>query len=173
MQLPFADGEFDAVVCQFGVMFFPDKPRAHAEVHRALSAGGRYIFSVWDRLQENELAEIATSALAEVFPNDPPRFLARTPYGYHDVATIKRDLAAGGFTAPPEIVSLLAHSQAKSNEDGAVAFCQGTPLRAEIEAGGPSRLGEATSVVAEAIAQKFGSGPIDAKMQAHIVTVTK
>jgi SAM-dependent methyltransferase len=93
MQLPFQDGTFDAVVCQFGVMFFPDKIKAFSEIRRVLRPGGVLIFSVWDRLAENEFADTVTSALATVFPADPPRFMARTPHGYHDtraVAAISR-----------------------------------------------------------------------------------
>ncbi len=57
MQLPFPDGAFDAVVCQFGVMFFPDKARALSEAHRVLRPGGVLIFNVWDRIEENEFAD--------------------------------------------------------------------------------------------------------------------
>ena len=99
MQLPFADGTFDAVACQFGVMFFPDKAQAFAEARRVLRPGGIFIFNVWDRIEDNEFADVVTTALASLFPGDPPRFLARTPHGYCDRATIARDLAEGGFTA--------------------------------------------------------------------------
>ena len=54
MQLPFPDGSFDAVVCQFGVMFFPDKPKALSEARRVLKPGGVFLFNVWDRIEENE-----------------------------------------------------------------------------------------------------------------------
>ena len=91
MQLPFPDQTFDAVVCQFGVMFFPDKSKAFAEALRVLSAGGLFIFNVWDRIEENGFADTVTIALASVFPTDPPRFLARTPHGYHDLAIIEED----------------------------------------------------------------------------------
>ena len=171
MQLPFQDGAFDAVVCQFGVMFFPEKSRAYAEARRVLSSGGVFIFNVWDRIEENEFADTVTTALATLFPEDPPRFLARTPHGYYDHETIKRDLANGGFTASPEITTLTARSQAKSSQITATAYCQGTPLRNEIEARDASRLGEATDIVAEAIAQRFGRGAIDGKLQAHIISI--
>src|SRR3984893_15439184 len=82
--LPFSDATFDAVVCQFGVMFFPDKQKAYQEARRVLKAGGHFIFNVWDRLENNEFADIVTTAVSEMFPDDPPRFLARTPHGYHD-----------------------------------------------------------------------------------------
>jgi len=171
MALPFADGEFDAVVCQFGAMFFPDKSKAFSEARRVLKPGGVFIFSVWDRISENELADTVTSALEAVFPNDPPRFLARTPHGYHDPSIIARDLASAGFSRPPEIVALAARSRAPSAREPAIAYCQGTPLRNEIEARDASRLGEATDEATRAIARRFGTDAVDGKIQALVVTI--
>jgi SAM-dependent methyltransferase len=171
MQLPFEDASFDAVVCQFGVMFFPEKSKAFAEARRVLRAGGVFVFNVWDRITENEFADTVTSALESVFPADPPRFMARTPHGYHDPRTIERDLANGGFTASPRIDTVAARSRATSARIAAIAYCQGTPLRNEIEDRDASRLGEATDAAAEAIGKRFGRGAVDGKIQAHIVTI--
>lgn len=171
MQLPFADGTFDAVVCQFGVMFFPDKAKAFSEARRVLRKGGVLIFNAWDRIEENEFADTVTTALASLFPADPPRFMARTPHGYSDRATIERDLASGGFTKSAQITTLAARSRAESPRAPAIAYCQGTPLRNEIESRDASRLGEATDVCAEAIAQRFGRSAVDGKIQAHVITV--
>jgi SAM-dependent methyltransferase len=171
MHLPFQDGTFDAVLCQFGVMFFPDKSKAFSEARRVLRSGGVFIFSVWDRIDENEFADSVTTALECLFPGDPPRFLARIPHGYYDRPTIKRDLANGGFMRAPHISTVAARSRATSPQVPAVAYCQGTPLRNEIEARDASRLGEATDIAAEAVARRFGPGPVDGKIQAHIVTI--
>jgi ubiquinone/menaquinone biosynthesis C-methylase UbiE len=171
MQLPFPDGTFDAVVCQFGVMFFPDKSKAFAQASRVLKPGGVFIFNVWDRIEENEFADTVTTALASVFPKDPPRFMARTPHGYHDRDAVERDLVSGGFTAAPRIDTVTARSRAASARIPAIAYCQGTPLRNEIETRDASRLGEATDIAAEAIAKRFGPGAVDGKIQAHIVTI--
>jgi ubiquinone/menaquinone biosynthesis C-methylase UbiE len=173
MQLPFPEATFDAVVCQFGAMFFPDKARAFSEARRVLRPGGVFAFNVWDRISENEFADAVTTALASVFPADPPRFMARTPHGYHDVGVIERDLAAGGFVVPPRITTEAARSRAESPRIPAVAYCQGTPLRSEIETRDAARLGEATETAAELIARRFGSGAVDGKIQAHVVTVEK
>ena len=110
--LPFPDRSFDAVVCQFGAMFFPDKARAFAEVRRVLRAGGIFLFNVWDRIEDNEFADVITAELAILYPADPPRFLARTPHGYADRATIQRDLSAAGFAHPAELVTLTETSRA-------------------------------------------------------------
>lgn len=171
MALPFRDGEFDTIVCQFGVMFFPDKTKAFAEARRVLKPGGIFIFSVWDRISENEFADSITTALESVFPNDPPRFLARIPHGYHDIRTIERDLGVAGFQMPPQIETVVARSRAQSARIPAIAYCQGTPLRNEIEARDASRLPEATDVAANAISQQFGTAAVDGKIQAHIVVV--
>ena len=173
MRLPFGDEAFDAVVCQFGVMFFPDKAKAFAEARRVLRPGGTFIFNAWDRIEENEFADTVTAALATLFPKDPPRFRARTPHGYHDRATIERDLASGGFAATPTIETIAARSKASSARSPAIAYCQGTPLRTEIEARGASRLAEATDLAEKAIAGRFGSGAVDGRIQAHVVTIIR
>jgi SAM-dependent methyltransferase len=173
MQLSFADATFDAVVCQFGAMFFPDKPKAFSEARRVLKPGGFYLFNVWDRIEENEFADVVTAALESRFPDDPPRFMARTPHGYHERNLIERDLRSGGFSAAPRIDTLAARSRAASCRDVAIAYCQGTPLRNEIEARDPSALNEATELSAEAIAKRFGRGAVDGKIQAHIITIER
>jgi SAM-dependent methyltransferase len=171
MDLPFRDGEFDAVVCQFGAMFFPDKPKAFSEARRVLRPGGVFLFNVWDRIAENEFADTVTAALASVFPRDPPRFLARTPHGYHDRTIIERDLANGGFRKSAQIATVAARSRAHSPRVPAIAYCQATPLRNEIEARDASRLGEATDVAARAIGERFGLRAVDGKIQAHVVSI--
>ncbi len=173
MSLPFEDAGFDAVVCQFGAMFFPDKAQAFAEALRVLRPGGVFAFSVWDRIETSPLADIVTRALAGLFPDDPPRFLARTPHGYHDRGAIAGDVARAGFARAPAIETLERRSRADSCRTPAVAFCQGTLLRNEIEARAPGRLAEATDVAAEALERRYGSGPVDAPMQAHVVVVER
>ena len=171
MQLPFADGVFDAVVCQFAVMFFPDKQRAFSEARRVLRPGGGFIFNVWDRIEQNEFADTVTQALECAFLDNPPCFLARVPHGYHDLSTIAQDLAGGGFDRRPDFTTFPARSRANSPRIPAVAYCQGTPLRGEVESRGSSRLDEATEIATAAIASRFGSGAVDGKIQAHIIAI--
>ena len=173
MQLPFDDASFDAVVCQFGAMFFPDKGKAYAEARRVLAPGGVFLFDVWDRIEDNELADIVTSTLRAIFPDDPPRFMARIPHGYHDLAAIARDLRDGGFDGPPDMATLAARACASTPRGAAVAYCLGTPLRSEIETRDRTKLDAATDACEQAIAARFGHGAIDTKIQAHIVSVVK
>lgn len=172
LALPFEGDCFDAVACQFGVMFFPDKVRGYAEARRVLRPGGGFFFSVWDRISENELADVVTQALAELFPADPPRFMARTPHGYHDAERIRADLNAAGFTNIA-IDAVEARSKAASPHDAAIAYCQGTPLRNEIEARDPSGLESATQYAADAISRRFGSGAVDGRIRALVITAIR
>ena len=149
LALPFDDQSFDIVACQFGAMFFPDKVKGYEEARRVLKPGGRFFFSVWDKISENDFADVVTRALAELFPQDPPRFMARTPHGYHDVERIRDELRAAGF-ADVSVDAVDARSKAASPRDPAIAYCQGTPLRNEIETRDPSRLEEATQHATEA-----------------------
>jgi ubiquinone/menaquinone biosynthesis C-methylase UbiE len=166
--LPFEDAAFDLVCCQFGVMFFPDRPSGYREARRVLKSGGYFLFNAWDRIEDNVFANDVTDALAEFFPSDPPRFMARTPHGYHDTALIRSDLAKAGFDNV-KIETREAQSRAPSARHVALAYCQGTPLRNEIEARGPDRLEAATDHAAAVIAVRHGSGEISAKIQAHII----
>jgi len=173
MQLPFDDQEFDAVVCQFGAMFFPVKAQAFAEARRVLRPGGVLLFNVWDRIEENDFAHIVQATLESLFPADPPRFMSRTPHGYFDTALIGQDLRSAGFAAPPRIDTVAARSIAASPRLAALAYCHGTRMRNEIEARDPSRLADAIDLAATAIAARFGPGPVDGKIQAHIVAIER
>lgn len=168
LALPFEDASFDVVCCQFGAMFFPDRVAGYAEARRVLRPGGRFAFSVWDRIEENAFADEITRAVATVFPHDPPRFLARTPHGYHDVALIRDELGRAGF-ADIEIRTHAKVSHAASAREVATAYCQGTPLRSEIEARDASLLPLATERAAQAIAQNHGEGPVSGKISAHVI----
>jgi SAM-dependent methyltransferase len=97
-KLSFADRTFDAALCQFGVMFYPNKDAGYREIHRVLESGGRYVFSVWDTLDFNLPARLLSETLTETFPSDPPPFL-KTPYGYAAIDPIKASLMDAGFEA--------------------------------------------------------------------------
>ena len=170
--LPFPDSTFDAIVCQFGVMFFPDKRKAYCEARRVLQPGGAFLLNVWDKIEDNEFADLVTGAVADMFPDDPPLFLARTPHGHFDASAILEDLGSAGFTEVRR-ETLTRRSVAASCRDPAIGYCQGTPLRNEIEARDARRLPEATEAAANRISAKFGAGPVDGKIQAHVITAIR
>lgn len=169
--LPFAAGSFDVVVCCFGMMFMPDKLAAYREVRRVLRPSGRFIFTVWDRIEANPVQHVADLTVAGLFPENPPHFLARTPFGYADAARIERESREAGFTTVG-IEVIQRNSHVPSAREAAMGFCQGTPLRGEIEARDPHGLARATDTVAAALQERFGAKSFDAPSQALLVTAS-
>ncbi|WP_407543190.1 class I SAM-dependent methyltransferase (plasmid) [Deinococcus radiomollis] len=168
-RLPFADQAFDVVVCQFGVMFFPDKVLAFSEARRVLRPHGQFIFNVWDRVEENEFTDTVLQAVRPLLSSDGSPFLTRIPHGYADISVIQADLALAGFTRPPSVTTVTARSRADAPHLPAVALCQGTPMRNELEAQGPDVLQIATERASAAMAARFGTGAVEGQLQALIV----
>ena len=171
LALPYADESFDVVVCQFGAMFFPDRVAGYREIRRVLRPGGTFLFNVWNGIEHNEFADTITQALSTLWPDDPPLFLARTPHGHGRPAEIESDVRAAGF----ERCSLVRRddiSSAAGPHVPALAYCQGTPLRNEIETRDPSGLERATRAATAALHSRFGDGPIEARISALVVTAS-
>ena len=165
-RLPFRDGRFDLVACQFGVMFFPDRPAAFAQAHRVLAPGGRLVFTTWDTLDTHGFERAVMEGVRRAFPDDPPLFLVRVPHGYHDLDRVVADVRAGGFDVV-EVATVTVTGHARSAADIAVGYCTGTPLRAGIASRGD--LAATTALVEEAVVAQLGTGPIAAEMTAHVV----
>jgi SAM-dependent methyltransferase len=169
--LPFSDGSFDAVVCQFGVMFFPDKDKSYREVHRVLVPGGRYLFSVWDSHRYNPFGRIAHEISGRFFPSDPPQFY-RVPFSYHQIDPIKEAVIAAGF------INFNAAVVALNKEiPDAAAFARGVvygnPLIDQVRARGgvePERIVEA---VLQTFLTEFGDDPGRMPVQAIMFSATK
>ena len=172
LDLPFGDESFDLVVCQFGVMFYPDKVRGHAEARRVLRDGAHYLLVIWDQIERNHATMAAGRAVAELIPEGAGRFYERVPFRYHDPHQIDADLRAAGF-ARVELDTIPLTSRAKSAYDAAVALVQGTPMRADSEAVAPAMLGPATDAAAEALARFEGPDGFEAPMSAHLVLAIK
>ncbi len=165
LNLPFDDGQFDAVVCQFGVMFFPDKVAAYAEARRVLASGGTFLFNTWGTVEEHDFAAALTAGLEQAFPNDPPTFITAIPHGYSDVDTVLAELQDGGFTSV-HAETITRVGRAASAGDVATGFCTGTPLRPAIEARGD--LPATTAIVTDAMEARLGAGEVSSRMVAHV-----
>jgi len=170
LSLPYDDASFDVIVCQFGAMFFPAKVDAFAEAARVLRPGGRLELAVWDRIEANDFAAAVATAMRDLFPDDPPAFLDRMPYSYHDPDAIVADLVAGGFVAPTEIERVGHRALAACPEVVAGAFCGGTPLRDQLQSGGAERLGRALDGAARALADRFGGADLTGRTAALVAT---
>ena len=167
MQLPFDDASFDLVACQFGVMFFPDRTAAYAEVARVLRPGGHFLFNCWGPLHAHEVEAAVMATLAATFPADPPTFLARVPHGYHEVDRVTADLTAAGFH-DVRVVTLELDCTARDASSLARGYCRGTPLRGEIEARGD--LEKTTLAVTDVLQRRFGPGQVVGRMAALVFT---
>lgn len=171
MSLPFGDREFDAVVCQFGIMFFPDKAKGLAEMFRVLKPGGSLIFNVWDSLDNNRCVGIARETISSFFDSDPPQFL-KTPFGFHDPLHIKDLLNRAGFkNAESDIVSETV--EADSVDAIAKGFVEGNPGIIEINERANAGSAEITEAVAEAIKNAYGKPPVKIPLQELAFTAVK
>ena len=171
-ELPFPAASFDAVVCQFGAMFFPDRVLAYREALRVLRPGGRFLFNVWDRTEANPVPHIVHSSVSSLFSDDPPTFLTRVPFGYFEERGIKEDLHAAGFDEI-SVERLARRSTVAAAADAAIGFCHGTPLRDEIEQRDPSRLEEATEVATEALRAAGYDTGADSPLSALVIEAVR
>ncbi len=168
LALPFADESLDVVMCQFGAMFFQSKQQGYREARRVLRGSGPFLFNVWGPIAANDFANAVIDALAPLHPQNPPRFLARTPHGYCDADRIRGELIEAGFRKI-SIDAVEKISRASSALDVAVAYCHGTPLRNEIEAIGGLGLETATQAAAEELVRRYGDGPIEGRIEALVI----
>ncbi len=165
--LPFPDRSFDLVVCQFGVMFFPDKPQAAAEVRRVLAPGGMFVFNVWDSLDTNPMGRISHETIARLFPDDPPDFY-QIPFGFHRHEELRALLSGAGFRdVALEVVAF--DIQCPDAHHAAIGFVEGNPVSLAIKERG-QETGPVVEAVAQALTRELGDKPMRARMQAIVVS---
>jgi len=164
-KLPFPDQSFDVLVCQFGLMFFPDKAASIREVFRVLKPGGHYLFSVWDAMARNPLARIAHETVGRFFPADPPLFYS-VPCSLHDPAPIREMLAEAGF-GQIEVTPLEKSGASRSAADAATGLIEGNPILDAIMARRPEALGDIKRATAAAVAAELGDPP--ARIPLHAI----
>lgn len=168
LDLPFSDGEFDTVVCQFGLMFFPDKLKGLREFHRVLTAGGGLLINLWDTIEANPHGKIAHTALADTFETDPPAFYL-VPFGFHDVTEIRKVVTEAGFTEV-EIETIELTGESPSAADAAIGLLRGNPCIDVVMERGPERAGDIERLMAKRLAERYGDKPLRLPMRAHVVS---
>jgi ubiquinone/menaquinone biosynthesis C-methylase UbiE len=169
--LPFADQSFDAVVCQFGLMFFPDKEKAISETYRVLKPGGTFLFNVWDAIEYNELPHIAHAIIAEFFDDNPPDFY-EVPFSFHDLESINSLVSAAGFTEI-QLALLRLPAVSPSAEEAAKGLVHGNPVINVIRERSESSIPGIEAAVAAAVAAQCGDTPVRARMQALICAAVR
>jgi ubiquinone/menaquinone biosynthesis C-methylase UbiE len=172
LALPFDDASFDLVVCQFGVMFFPEKVAGNSEARRVLRDGGHYLVAIWDEIERNPLSDLAHRTMQSLFPDNPPMFMKRGPFGYGDPERIRADMAAAGFAdIRSDTVELMSRSP--SAHDAAYGLTYGSPMGVELSDYGGDALDRTFAKFAAGAKAMEGRDGFDAPMSAHIVTATK
>lgn len=169
--LPFDDASFDAVACQFGVMFFPDRVAGYREARRVLRPGGRFVFNIWDQIGQNVFADLVTRVAATLLPDDPPQFLARTPHGHGQPDLIRSELAAAGFDHV-EIDTETRDSTASDPSYPAIAYARGTPMYGELARHGEAMVERVVEAATEEIRARFGDGPVSAGIKGFVITAS-
>jgi len=167
MALPFPDASFDAIVCQFGVMFFPDKDKSYREAFRVLDAGGHYVFSIWDSHRHNRIAH---EVIGSFFPADPPQFHS-VPFAYR-FEPIKESLIDAGFAS---ISATVLKSQKEVADFAMLArgLVYGSPIIDQVQQRGGVDAEGIVDAIARNYRDAFGDEPAMIPRQAIVLSANK
>jgi ubiquinone/menaquinone biosynthesis C-methylase UbiE len=166
--LPFPDGSFDLLVCQFGLMFVPDKPAALREARRVLGPGGTFLLNVWDSLEKNRFALLAHETIAGFFPGDPPAFY-QVPFGLHRPEELRALLEGAGF-AEVRVEPVALRGESPSARDLARGLVEGNPVSQAIRDRGTVEIGTVAAAVEKAVARELGDRPVRIPLHALVAT---
>jgi len=162
---------FEAVLCQFGLMFFPDKTAGAQEAFRVLKPGGVYLLNVWDALEHNPVPRITHETVSKFFPSDPPKFYT-VPFSYHDAGVLASLLRDAGF-ADVRCERVAKDGQSPSAADAAIGLVEGNPVYGEIMQRRPEALAEIEAAVAANLARELGDRPLRAPLRALVATARR
>jgi ubiquinone/menaquinone biosynthesis C-methylase UbiE len=171
LNLPFPDRAFDAAVCEFGLMFFPDKARGVREAFRVLKPGGLYLLNVWDRIERNPVARIAHETFRTFFPDDPPQFY-QTPFSLHDPAVVRGFLDAAGFV-DVQHVTVEKVGESPSAMEATIGLVEGNPVYQTIMERAPQALPGIKAAVARNIVAALGDHPVRCPLSAHVFSARR
>jgi SAM-dependent methyltransferase len=166
-RLPFGDAAFGAVVCAFGIMFFPEKLAAMKEARRVLRSGGLLLLDVWDGLEANPHGRANAEVMDELFPGETEMQFAKMPYGFNDPAAIRKMLQESGF-ASIRFEKVKLPVNCSSAHEWAIGQLRGTPRGALIEKRG-MKIDDVIDKVASALARVGGERPFRVEAQALVV----
>lgn len=170
-EIPYANDEFDALICQFGIMFFPDKQKALGEAHRVLKPGGTITFNTWDKLENNTICRIADDVVKSVFTENPPQFY-HIPFSMFDTVEINNMMQNAGFKNV-RIENRKVHGYSDSVENAVIAFTEGNPIYLQIKERDESMLPKFKAALTEAFKSEFGNGSFKIPLSKFVVTAIK
>ena len=168
LALPFDDHSFDVVVCQFGIMFFPDIAKGLSEMSRVLRGGGFIACNVWDSFEGNRVAGIGHETIARYFDSDPPTFL-EVPFGSCPADSTLDLFRDEGFEEM-EMHTVDAVIECPSATEVARGFIEGNPGILEIRERANAAPEEIIEALAEELERAFGPAPLAIPLREFVFT---
>jgi ubiquinone/menaquinone biosynthesis C-methylase UbiE len=170
-ELPFSDNSIDLVVCCFGYMFVPDKPKAFAEAYRILRPGGLFLFTTWDRLEENA-ASYTSKSIAMEYLEEPLTESSNLATSMSDETVIGQLLQDAGFSKKT-IEKVKLFSVSPSAKEAAQGLVEGGSVYEEVRKRNPAWIDEIKIKVEKVLAEKFGAAPMIAPISAVVCQAWK
>jgi ubiquinone/menaquinone biosynthesis C-methylase UbiE len=166
--LPFPDGSFDVVLCQAGLMFFPDARQALSEMARVVTPAGVVAVQVWDRM-EAQIGYVPFAEVAARYAGPEAMDLIGTYFRLGDVDALRALFASSGL----EVAAVQTHStrmRFESVDEFVMSEVEATPLAGRLDDDAYRRIREDSR---EALSQ-FGEGAgVAIPVSGHVVTARR
>ncbi|MEM7030985.1 MAG: class I SAM-dependent methyltransferase [Chloroflexota bacterium] len=167
--LPFENNRFDAVVSQFGLMFFEDRQTALQEMMRVLQPGGQLAVAVWDTVENTPGYAKMIALLQQLFGQEAANGL-RAPYNLGDISLLKSIFDGAGIV-DISIITLEGTARFPSIDDWVYTDIKGWTLANMIDDGQFELLLAEANKTLRSFVQPDGT--VAFKAPAHIVTKIK